>query len=1292
MTASDMIGSLVREGIARAVARPSSEPAAVVGGIEVAASPHTTERAMRAAWRKRVGNSAVPFLLVADDPARPGRLRALGPATHKGPVRSVSADQLAGSLKSLASVSGLRAVRQLAADLSRIAGDGLTVNGLLTRHTLEYRFKGDTARWSKAQQAVAGLPRSGTWHQMLAALGYGLERLPRRGYLAVHGTKPVAVVHPKRTPQEFARLDRDGRPPEGLLASDCKKRGARYGILVHECRFRLFDTDPGYGTGHWLELDHGLLAEERRPFLALLAPPWLAEGGFAELEEEARSFGVTLSVRLDRTIRHEALPALAAGMECWAEERHLDLGKNALRREMKQAALTLLFRIVFMLFSESAGHLPMGNEAYRKASLSALVAEAMATMGRLSPASSALWDGFVRLVKAMRSGNPAWDVPAYNGALFAARDFEGAALLEEMELRDLEFARVLAAVGHDVPEGRGVDFSTLEIAHIGHTYESLLGLELSLAGRAPSYDANKDRYVQASSAEEAEVRPSGLLWQTHSGGRKAGGVYYTPVEIVRHLVRQAVKPPFERHLAKVAGTARTDPAEATKQLLSFAVVDPACGSAHFLVQVAETLAEMTVRFLAEHPLPPLSGALERLRSRVPDGVACEDAALLRRLIVKHCIFGVDKNRMGAEVARLSLWLASFVPGLSLAYLGRNVVVGDALVGVGDPKPLLDEAPLFEGPLREALEHATAAVGKLAEINDRTPEEVAASKAADKEAWAATAGLKRLFDLWTAEQFDLDGAREYVATSGAAVISGERKSKLVRCARELSKRHQFLHWPLAFPQVFSRPLPGFDVVVGNPPWEEVTVEETSFYSQYLPGITAWGEKERKLGVRWLVREWPELSVELEDRKRQAASYRRALAAGDYISTGSDPDLYKYFCQRYRVLLRKAGSIGVVLPRTAFNAKSSLHFRHWLYAESTTRRIDFLVNDDGWIFDTSPRYSIALVVADNTRPAATHRFEIAATASSRQQWLRQSERNGVRSSLSILGPRLETPPLCSLAEADLLVRIRTGDRFPHGSGGRWSCFPVAELHETKDKKLWRDGGDASLWKGASFRQYDPHGNKARPCPTSGELLKKVRKSRPGLRSLLAQNVVLEDRRRAVLDDLGRPRVAFHDVARATDPRTVIACMVPKGVFLSNTAPYLSFPTGDARGRAACLGVMNSLPFDWQARRFVELHVNFFLLEALYVPTLSDDDYDRIARAAARLSAVDDRFADFARETGVECGPITARERTALRFEIDARVARAWDLSPDDLGVMYDNFTENAVPPAYRTSLSQRLAELG
>lgn len=173
----------------------------------------------------------------------------------------------------------------------------------------------------------------------------------------------------------------------------------------------------------------------------------------------------------------------------------------------------------------------------------------------------------------------------------------------------------------------------------------------------------------------------------------------------------------------------------------------------------------------------------------------------------------------------------------------------------------------------------------------------------------------------------------------------------------------------------------------------------------------------------------------------------------------------------------------------------------------------------------------------------------------------------------------------------------------------------------------------------------------------------------------------RRQSVLADISRDRLCLRDVTNRTNSRTVIACLAPKRRFLTNTAPYLSFPTGDSLARAACLAVMNSLPFDWQARRFIELHVS----------SLTDDAYARIARAAARLSTVDDRFADFARETGVECGPLLDVDRTELRLEIDARVARAWGLGPDDLGVIYEDFTHSALPPAYRTRLSRRIRAL-
>jgi hypothetical protein len=156
-------------------------------------------------------------------------------------------------------------------------------------------------------------------------------------------------------------------------------------------------------------------------------------------------------------------------------------------------------------------------------------------------------------------------------------------------------------------------------------------------------------------------------------------------------------------------------------------------------------------------------------------------------------------------------------------------------------------------------------------------------------------------------------------------------------------------------------------------------------------------------------------------------------------------------------------------------------------------------------------------------------------------------------------------------------------------------------------------------------------------------------------------------------------------------VLACLVPPGVFLVNSAPYLAFVEDNPRAEAACLAVMNSLPFDWQARRVVETHLSFFILEGLCVPVLADEAFDALARAAARLSCVDERFADVAAATGVACGPLEPDEREALRAEIDAQVARAWNLTGEELEVVFSDFTPAAVPEAYRERVRRRFAEL-
>lgn len=566
VTLADLLAGLVATPGARAV--PDVGPlrdGVVLAGVEVAGTNLTDDRMMRKAWRDRRGGGPTPLLLLADDPGRAGRVRALGVLDPADPIRMVDVTALAAALARVASLPRLEAVRELAAELDRLdqAGiPGLKLRELLTLHTLNVRLRDDAVRWADLQEAVKAVPRAMDWRTLLTTLGYEVIARPLRGRLLRFDGRPVAVVHPKADPAAFSRLADDGRPAEGMLLNDCATEGASYGLLASGTRLRLFDATPATGSAaaRYLDLDTAVLQDDDRPFLGLLGPAYLAAGRFAALQREARDYGAGLRTRLDQAIRQHALPPLGFALGRWARANGADPADDATREELERAALTLVFRGLFILYAEAAGYLPMGSRAYEESSLTRLVEEAADGMDDL-----------------------------------------------------------------------------------------------------------------------------------------------------------------EAHLERVRGRAATDPAGAADELFDFAVLDPACGSAHFLVVVVAELADLVVRFLGETPLPAVGASIERLRAGASVGAAIDDVALLRRLVTKRCVFGVDLSPMGAEVAKLSLWLASFVPGLSLAYLDRNVQVGNSLVGVVQPGEIIEDSALFQGPLRQATEEAVAAVRQVAAGDDRSPD-------------------------------------------------------------------------------------------------------------------------------------------------------------------------------------------------------------------------------------------------------------------------------------------------------------------------------------------------------------------------------------------------------------------------------------------------------------------------------------------------------------------------------------------------------------------------------------------
>ena len=437
------------------------------------------------------------------------------------------------------------------------------------------------------------------------------------------------------------------------------------------------------------------------------------------------------------------------------------------------------------------------------------------------------------------------------------------------------------------------------------------------------------------------------------------------------------------------------------------------GSAHFLTAALDMIADRIELFLAEvGGLPAIAQLLSELGQDTGQvAQQPEDGDLLRRLILKRCIYGVDLSPMAVEVANVTLWLASFVPGLALSYLGSNLKCGDALIGVADPSVVgASDSPLFTGQaVAEAMSRAADLQRKLAENPDRTPDEVKRSEELGTDLRQATAGLRSAFDLWAAEPLGLDGARYTLETNADAIVRNSESSEVrdaIGNARGIADRYRFFHWPLEFPGVFHRERPGFDVVVGNPPWNEITVEELAFYALREPGLRGLPSlADRRNRIQALDKANPLWRGEFEAEQARLANLRGFFSEeGGYQLQGvGDTDLYQLFCERYSHLVRLDGRLGVVLPRSAFLAQGARGFRQWLFTSNSLRRLDLLLNNRGWAFTIHPQYTIALLTGQHKAPTDQAAFQVTGPSANLREFQGAAGGQGV----SILASSLELP---------------------------------------------------------------------------------------------------------------------------------------------------------------------------------------------------------------------------------------------------------------------------------------------
>jgi hypothetical protein len=776
----------------------------------------------------------------------------------------------------------------------------------------------------------------------LTLLGY---RLDYRGHAQAGGkTYPILYradegseappVHVVPWSQELGKAGRGGRSPHGLLQDYLNASEALWGLVTNGRQLRLLRKTPFVRRQAYVEVDlEALMEEDRFGDFALVfrllhrtrLPKEAATAHEAPVEryhQMAVEQGERARERLREAVE-ALLQDLGTGFLQGPSGEALKEDPKALYEDL----LRLTYRLLFLLVAEARGLLG-GNELFEKAfSLHRLLR--LAENREAYTEDLDLWLGLKALFELLRNpGLQVGEEPAarvvgfevLNGGLFGTR------LRLEEEPFAIENRHLLSALRHLAfvydPEERAykrVNYAALDVEELGSVYESLLD-------NAP------------------QVVWGGEGWAlsfTRSAERKKTGSYYTPDELVALVLREALDPVVERKLEE----AGEDPKAQEEALLSLKIIDPAAGSGHFLLGAARRLGRRLaqIRTGEEEPSP------EAYRQAVRD-------------VVRNCLYAVDLNPLAVELCRVALWMESHVPGRPLSFLDHRVKAGNSLVGVLDPGALArgipkeayepktgDEKEVAKGA-RKANEMALKGIqdlfqadfslgkeedwaGDLEELARRpedTPEQVAA-KAREYEDLRERETLKRLFlasDLWTAAFFQpLRGKGPFITTEHVwtALCGGKLSPEVERLARELSERHRFFHWWLEFPDVLKRG--GFDVVLGNPPWEKVKLEDKQFFADKAKEIAeAENSAKRRRMIAALERENPALFKAYQEALAEAEAVSGFLRhSGRFpLTARGDINTYPLFAELGRSLLHPRGRMGMVLPTGIATDDSSKEF--------------------------------------------------------------------------------------------------------------------------------------------------------------------------------------------------------------------------------------------------------------------------------------------------------------------------------------------------------------------------------
>ncbi|EID0125205.1 class I SAM-dependent DNA methyltransferase, partial [Campylobacter jejuni] len=778
-----------------------------------------------------------------------------------------------------------------------------------------------------------------------------------------------------------------------------------------------------------------------------------------------------------------------------------------------------------------------------------------------------------------------------------------------------------------------------------------------------------------------------IYLKNSSNSRKSTASFYTPQSIANFLIQSALKDKLNN-----------------ENILKFKILDNACGSGHFLVGVLNAITHIVLSDfdhftnLKELYEEEKENILNHIKDFVQD-YEVDESDILKRLLLKRIIYGVDLNPFSIELTKLSLWIDSFIFTTPLSFIEHHIKCGNALINsnLSDFKDLIKQnsSNLFTNSITQEFEILQEVFEKLDNLKDTNEEQIKQSKQIYQNEITPKLNKLNLYLNYinTLHFVNKEELQILKALSQDDIQNLSQNEQAKAIISKYQKEFNFFNYELEFPEIVENQVfKGFDIIIGNPPWDKTKFSDSDFFPQYKSDYRSLiASKKKEIQDNLLAKDYIKQNYEKQKAYINDLSeyYKKAYP----LNKGSgDGNLFRLFVEKNLSLLKQDGNLAYVLPSALMFEDGSLTLRKEILENKTLEYFYSFENRQAIFADVDSRYKFALMLIKNTQANHTHKIKM---------MFYKTDINSLKNKDEILTLNLKdikklSPThlaLMELKDKQALEILRKSYNTFQNLSFDYIDFR-RELDMTNDKDLFIEEfreGLLPLYEGKMIHQFDANFSQTTYFLEKAKFDERL-KSKELYRAKKATGKELNPK--LIKYDREFFRLGYRKISRDTDERTLIASLLPKNCGGADST-YSNIPKQYVlKDDVICIDIIpyekilftlalfNSLVVDFIIRNMVQINVSKSYLERIPLPQPSDEEiqnneiYKTLAKNALLLQLYNDQnhhFDELKQEFNIknEEIPKTKKAYDILRAKNDLLVKELYGLSDDEFSYMISTF---------------------